>query len=124
MFWALLFAYLIILFGGGEGLAKDISKPVKQHVQDEARMKRILAINEAMLKEEAKLAENISKTRKSMAKLNRNRSTSGDELQAVFIAVEQKRTEAREKILDGRFKMKALMTAEEWSKVFADQPEE
>lgn len=124
MIWALLFGYLIILMGGGEGLVKDISKPVKQYIQDESGAKQILAINKAMLKEEAMLAKEIQTTRKAMAKLNRSRSTTGEELLAAFTAVEQRRSQAREQILEGRFQIRALMTNEEWDNVFTGPPEE
>ena len=96
MLIAMLFAFLFSS-GGVEGLVQDISKPVKQHVQDKAAMKQILVLNEEMRKEDAALAKDIATARKSLAKLNQNRLTSEAELAAVFAELEQKRANARDK---------------------------
>lgn len=124
MIWAILFACIFMMFGGDAGLVKDLSKPVKQHVQDDGKIKEILTLNEAMMKEEAAFAKAVKEARKSLAKLNRDRLTSAEEFQAVFTPLQQQRAETREKIVADLFRMKALMTADEWCKVFADQPEE
>ena len=124
MIWAILFATIFMMLGGDAGLVKDLSKPVKQHVQDEAKVKEILALNEAMMKEEAAFSKGVKEARKTLAKLNRDRLTSAEELQAVFTTLQKQRAETREKMVDDLFRMKALMTADEWSRVFADQPGE
>jgi hypothetical protein len=115
MLWALLFYYLFS--SGTHGLVKDIAKPVKQYVHDETRAKQIIATNKEMQSEEAALDKDTKKIKKRLAKLNENRLTSEEEFQALFAALDQKNADAREKILDSRFKMKGLMTAEEWNNV-------
>ena len=118
MLFALLFLYL---FGGSgvDGMVKDIAKPVKEYVQDKAKAKQIIAINEEMLGEEAALRKDTGKAKKQVAKINGNRLASEAEFAEVFAVLDQKRAEAREKILENRFKMKELMTAGEWSRVYA-----
>jgi hypothetical protein len=120
MLWAILFLYLYSHFssGGGEGLVRDIAKPVKQYVQDEVKAKQIIAINKEMLNEEAAFVKDIVKAEIRLAKLNGNRLASEAEFIEIFAALDQKRAGAREKILYNRFKMKGLMTAEEWSNVY------
>ena len=117
----LLLIYLATLLGGGglAGLVPDIQKPVKEYVQDAAKVKEILALNEAMLDTEAALQKDLKAAKKSLAKLNGKRQSSTAEFVAVFAAMDQQRAAAREKIVADRFKMKALMTAEEWRNVYA-----
>jgi hypothetical protein len=116
----ILLVYLASLFGGGVvGLVQDIKKPVKEYVQDKAAVKQILVLNAGMLDTEAALQKDLKAAKKSLAKLNGNRLASEAEIVAVFAAFDQKRAEARTKIVDDRFKMKELMTAEEWGKVYA-----
>ena len=51
-----------------------------------------------------------------------NKKVTDAELVAVYAAYDQKRLGARVKIADDRFKMKALMTAEEWGKIYTVKP--
>ena len=117
----ILLIYLATLFGGGglAGLVPDIQKPVKEYVQDAAKVKEILALNETMLDTEAALQKDLKAAEKSLAELNGNRQTTAAEFVAVFAAMDQLRAVAREKIVADRFKMQALMTAEEWRNVYA-----
>jgi len=117
----ILLIYLASLFGGGavESLVIDITKPVKTVVQDQARVKQILAINAEMLKAEAALQKEFKAAKKTLAELNGNRMTSEAEIVAVFAAFDLKRAEARAKIVENRSKMMALMSAEEWRNVYA-----
>jgi hypothetical protein len=117
MLWAMLFYYLST---GSSGLVFDISEPVKQHVRNETTIKQIIAINEEMLKAEASLQNDTVKAKKQIAKINLNRHASEKEFAEAFAALDEKRARAREKILDGRFKMRELMTAEEWGSVYAE----
>jgi hypothetical protein len=118
MLWALLFYYLFSS-SGSDGLVKDIAKHVKEYVHDEATAKQIIAINKEMIREDTTIEKEIAKIKKKLSKLNANRLTSEPEYDAVFTTLDQKRADAREKILDGRFKMKGLMTAAEWNNVYA-----
>ena len=113
--------YLVTLFCGGasDGLVVDIQKPVKEYVQDKAKVKEILVLNEAMLDADAAFQKELKAAKKSLAELNGNRQASEAELAAVFTTLDQKRAAARATILDDRFKMKALMTADEWRNVYA-----
>ena len=121
MLIAMLIYYISSLFGGGssDGLVKDIAKPVKEYVQDAAKVKQILAINKEMLVTEETFAKDIAKAKESLEELNGNRQTTAAEIVAIFADMDQKRAAAREMIVADRFKMQALMTAEEWRKVYA-----
>jgi hypothetical protein len=114
-----LLIYLATLFGGGTGLVIDIKKPVKEYVQDKAKVKEILVLNAAMLDTEAALQKDLKTAKKSLAKLNGNRLASESEIVAAFEAFDQKRADARARIVDDRFKIKGLMTVDEWRNVYA-----
>ena len=117
MLWAMLYYYLFSV--AGSGLVYDIEEPVKQHVKVEATVKQIIAINKEMLKEDAALVKATEKAKKELAKIHANRLASESDFAEAFAALDEKRALAREKILDGRFKMRELMTAEEWRSVYA-----
>jgi hypothetical protein len=118
----MLWAMLIYYFSSSSGmdlLVKDIEKPVKQYVQNEATAKQIISINKEMRSENESANKEIKAEKKLLAKVNRNRLATDAEFDEAFDAIDQMRATAREKILDGRFKMKELMTAGEWSDVYA-----
>ena len=100
----ILLIYLVSLLGGGagEGLVIDITKPVKEYVQDQAKVKEILVLNKEMLTAEAALQKELKASKKSLAELNGNRLSSEVEMVAVFAAFDQKRAEARAKFIRGR----------------------
>jgi hypothetical protein len=109
--------YFLFATSGGDGIVADIAKPVKQYVQDEAKAEQVIAINKKMLSEEAALKEDIAKAREQIAKRNGNRLASEAEFTKIFAALDQKRADFFKKLVDSRFKMKELMTAEEWRSV-------
>ena len=117
----MLIALYFLLFSTSslDALVIDIAKPVKQYVLVEATAKQILAINKEMLSDAADFEKDTKNTKKQLAKLNGNRLASESEFDNAFAALDQKRADARDKIVENRLKMKALMTAEEWSKVYA-----
>jgi len=118
MIWALLYLYF---FGGAsvDLSIMNIAKPVKQYVLDEVKAKEIIAINKAMMSEAAAVEKEIATAKKELVKLNGSRLTPPAEFNAAFAALERKRADARQRILDLRFKMKELMTAAEWNSVYA-----
>jgi hypothetical protein len=118
----MLWAMLIYYFSSSSGmdlLVKDIEKPVKQYVQNEATDKQIISINKEMRSENVSANKDIKEEKKLLAKVNRNRLATDAEFDEAFDAIDQMRATAHEKILDGRFKMKELMTAQEWTNVYA-----
>jgi ERCC4-related helicase len=116
----ILLIFLASLFGGGSsGLVQDVKKPVKEYVQDAAKVKALLVLNEEMLDTEAAFQKDLKAAKESLAELNLKRQSSEAEFVASFTAIDQLRAAAREKIVADRFQMKALMTAEEWRKVYA-----
>ena len=111
---------VFFLFGSSSsGLAVDITKPVKQIVEESARAKQIISINKDMLKEEAAFAKVLKKAKKQLAKLNRNRLTSESEFEELLLVLDQRRAEALSRIMADRFKIKELMTATEWGEVYS-----
>ena len=118
MLWALLFYYLFE--SGNANLVQDVSKPVKQQVQDEAKAKQIIEINKAMLKDSEVFASELKKAQKQLAELNKNRSTPESEFAALHAALEEKRIAARAQVVEGRFQMLALMTPEQWQAIHAE----
>ena len=117
MLWAILYFYLFGSSAGG-GLVKDISEPVKQNIKIEATAKQIIEINKKMLEEELDFNQTLLEARKQIAKINANRLASESEFIEVFAALDAQRAATREEILDNRFKMRELMSAEEWTRVY------
>jgi hypothetical protein len=118
----MLWAMLIYYFSSSSGmdlLVKDIEKPVKQYVQNEATAKQIISVNKEMRSENEFVNKDIKEEKKRLAKINGIRLATDAEFDEAFDAIDQMRATAREKILDGRFKMKGLMTAQEWTSVYA-----
>lgn len=111
---------VFFLFGSSSsGLVVDITKPVKQVIEESARANQIITINKDMLKEEATFAKAVEKAKKQLAKLNRDRLTPAAEFGELLLALDQRRTETFNSIVADRFKMKELMTAAEWSRVYS-----
>lgn len=120
MIWALLYVYF---FGSSNhGLVKDITNPVKKLVLDEAKAKEIIEINKAMLKADEALNKDLQKAQKQLAELNRNRLVPESEFANLHAALDQQRVEVRNKIVADRFRMKSLMTAEQWTAVYPPSP--
>ena len=117
----MLVALFLMMFSSGAGdfLVVDISKPVEQFVVDTVKAKQIIVINQAMLNDEAEFNKDYMAFKGQLVKINAKRLAIESEFEGVFATIDAKRTAAREKILDHRFKMKALMTADEWHKVHA-----
>lgn len=72
-----------------------------------------------MLQEEAAFAEVTAETKKRLADINTNRLAAESDFTEVFTKLDAQRTVAREKVLDNRFRMRELMSAEEWRNVYA-----
>jgi hypothetical protein len=117
-----LFYYLSTLFGGGEPLLVDIAKPVKQHVAAPERAKQILEINETMQAVASAYAKDYEAQRQSLLALHRLRTTTEVELNAAFAALDARRAAFRQQVIAERTALHALMTAEEWALVYAEQP--
>lgn len=117
----LILIYLATLFGSGTGLVPDIEQSVKKHIKDQARSEQILVLNAAMLDAEKALQQDIKVAKKSLAELNGNRQAAEADLVSVLATLDARRAAARAKILDDRFRMKALMTADEWHLVYTPE---
>ena len=116
MLWAMLYYFLS---GTSSGLIYDISDPVKQYLKVGAMASQIITINEEMLQEEAEFAEITAKAKQQLSEINTNRLASESDFTVVFTAQYQQLTASRNRILDQRFKMRELMSAEEWRNVYA-----
>jgi hypothetical protein len=111
--------YLYLSGGANSWLVYDISDPVKQYVVVAETREQVIALNEQMLKEEAAFTQESGKFKRQLATINSNRLATASEFAEVFAALDAQRDAARERILDRRFKMRALMSAEEWQNVYA-----
>ena len=120
MLIAAMLYYLVGLFGsGGDVLIIDVQKPLKQYVIDPARVAQLLAINETMQQQGEAFREKFSQQRKDLSELNSRRLTTEAEFAAVFASVDQNRSALRVQIVAERSRMKGLMSADEWAKVYA-----
>jgi hypothetical protein len=120
MLIAAMLYYLVGLFGsGGDVLIIDVQKPLKQYVIDPARVAQLLAINETMQQQGEAFRQKFSQQRKDLSELNSRRLTTEAEFAAVFASVDQNRSALRVRIVAERSRMKGLMSADEWAKVYA-----
>ena len=116
MIWVMLY---YLLSGSPSGLVYDISDPVEQYVAVKETAKQIISINKEMLQEEAKQVEVNTKAKTLLAAINANRLATESDIKAVLTEVEKQRIVARNRIIEMRFGMRDLMSAEEWRNVYA-----
>lgn len=126
MIVALIAAFLVLLGGGGshEYMPINIEKPVKEHVEDKDCRKAIMDASDELSKELTTIQKEVEGLLEDYSDVLDNFTSAPSE----FDDVAEQMTDQYEKICDKtvetRKKMRAQMTEEEWSAVFApDQPE-
>jgi len=114
--------FLLIHFGA---FSSAVSGPldqteahIKQYVGDDARRKQALAIVDQMKAESKAYSQKIEKSVDVLNKLTTKRTTPMSEIEhAGQPLISEDRANA-ERLLDLRFQLKSVLTADEWVKVF------
>ena len=118
----LIAALFVLLFSSGhgiDGLVHDFSARIGACIPDRTLAKQVTACNREMLEAEASFNEHAARARASLIELNRRRDVTTQELEAAFVSLDAERAKARDAAVAARFRMKALMTAEQWNCVHA-----
>ncbi len=123
MLLALLFM-LLMGPGGSEGRVVDVSTSVKEQVADPGKRKEILGILKKIQAEDLQSAKEVAAARAALVRLNRDRLCASEEMLAVYSDLDAKRSRSLQAILEERFRMKRLMTEEEWQRVHAADAED
>lgn len=126
MLIALLTAFLLLHFGShSSSVAVPFEQTmglVKANVADEARQKQALTIVEQMKSEATTYSERRQKSLEELVRLTSLRTTPMEEIQHAAQPLITDDRASAEKLLDLRFKLKTVLTASEWPKVFPAAP--
>ena len=122
MIWGTL-AILILLFGGGDGLAfylTNLKSDVKEHVQDKARQEIILDTSKALAKDLAALAGEIDDHFEDLVEVHSEYDSVASDFDEATAQLKADQKELSRLVLDARDVMHEQMTKEEWAAVFAE----
>jgi len=105
---------------GGDGLSIDDFKDrIKDTISDKARVEQINGILDEMEELAKDYDEELKSVGKRVSDYNKDYDAPEYGLQAIFADGIESSNAARAKFLDRHFKMKDLMTEDEWNKIFA-----
>jgi chromosome segregation ATPase len=111
-------ALFVILFGGGARL-DALEKAIKKHVDEPARVERaqeiISDVKEAITAKQSQIAE----IRKDITALDERHDATLQEYRKQYDLLDRAWSELDRKMLDARFRLKQVLTREEWNAAFA-----
>ena len=132
----LLSGVLVILFTGcssphhgnysrGQGdywnkASQDVSGLVEKHVRDPEKVKQVNAVMGEIITEIKSAREQHRQYHRALYELNANYSASPEEFTKILDELNNSRMRSSAKILGFRFKMKGLLTAQEWAGLSED----
>ena len=125
MLIAAITAFLLIHFGHSSGVVSpfdDAAALISKDVADEARRSQALKIVDEMKAEAKAYEEKRDKSTADLAKLIAQRGTPFAEVQRAVQPLFSEDRASAERLLDLRFKLKSVLTADEWAKVFPAPP--
>jgi predicted nucleic acid-binding Zn-ribbon protein len=111
-------ALVLMLFGGGARL-DALEKAIKNHVEDSTRVERAQEIIEDVRAAIAAEKSQILDIRKDITALDERHDATVEEYRKQFDRLNRAWTELDQKLLDARFRLKQVLTREEWNAVFA-----
>lgn len=125
MLIALLTTFLILHFSAH---SSSVATPfehtnalIKQYVTDETRQKQALALVDQMKTQSTDYAQRREKSSDALVKLAAKRATPVSEIENAAKPLIADDRATAEKLLDLRFRLKSVLTADEWAKVFPAQ---
>jgi Spy/CpxP family protein refolding chaperone len=99
---------------------QDVSGLVEKHVQDPEKVKQVNAVMGEIITEIKSAQEQHRQYHRALYELNANYSASPEEFTKILDELNNSRMRSAAKILGLRFKMKALLTAQEWAGLSED----
>ncbi len=113
---------IILLMGGGGFSFEDALKPLaEQAILDKDLRKQVLAVAKEMDKERKDLAKHLKETSKELNEKNKNYDTTPEDFSMRYAKSDQAREKAQNNVIELRFKMKELLTAEQWEALFGNK---
>ena len=110
---------IILLMGGSSFSFEKALKPsVEEAIPDKDLRKAVLNIAKEMDEERKSFSDSMKEHGSDLSDLNRKRTLSSADYDKFFEGTDKRRDEARQRTIDLRFKMKALLTAEQWETIF------
>jgi hypothetical protein len=119
---ALVTALMLIFWPRSSALFAQLDQAeerIKKDVNDEERRKQALAIVQKMKAAEKDDADARKKTVDTLTDLLNKRDSTVAEIEAAARPLDEQDLVASEKYLDGRFELTKVLTATEWTEVFA-----
>lgn len=118
MFWIMMY---MILFGGSfvpELTLVPYEKAIIQTVEDKARLQTIMSLHDEMATQEEALISFMKEQYAELITLSRNHSVDYDRFRDIFERMDSERDTYQQSLIDKRFRLKELMSREEWEAVF------
>lgn len=95
--------------------SQDVSGLVEKHVKNPETVKQVNVVMGELITEIKSAREQQRQAHRALYELNANYSASPEEFTKILDELNNNRMRSSAKILGLRFKMKALLTAEEWT---------
>ncbi|MEP7150211.1 MAG: hypothetical protein ABI856_00750 [Nitrospira sp.] len=99
---------------------QDVSGLVEKHVQDPEKVKQVNVVMGEIITEIKSAREQHRQYHRALYELNANYAASPDEFTTILDELNNSRMRSSAKILGLRFKMKGLLTAQEWAGLSED----
>ncbi len=99
---------------------KDVSGLVEKHVKDPEKVKQVNVVMGEIITEIKSAREQHREYHRALYELNANYAASPDEFTKILDELNNSRMRSSAKILGLRFKMKGLLTAQEWTGLSED----
>ena len=118
MFWAMMY---LLLFGGS--LNPELSvipdeETFRNAVNAPQRLEQILAIRKEVKIAEQDLSATTEDSYEELAQLTSQHGADLEQFRVIFAELDQIRLDAQKTLINYRFRLKELMTREEWKKVY------
>ena len=127
----MLVASLSLLIGmllGGQNISayivEDLPKEIKANVDDKEKQKEILSITKAYEKEFKGVQKDLKKSKKQMKKLNLDRNTTPESINAVLDEADNSWKEVQTLGLKSRSAVLEMLSQEEWSGIISKSLED
>lgn len=99
---------------------QDVSGLVEKHVRDPEKVKQVNVVMGEIITEIKSAREQHRQYHRALYELNANYAASPDEFTTILDELNNSRMRSSAKILGLRFKMKGLLTAQEWAGLSED----
>lgn len=115
---------IALLTGGGSDIpvfiVDDLSKEIKNHVDDKERKKEILSVLKDYEKEFKKSQKNLGKEKKKLKKLNTDRNSPEGSMDIVLNDASEIWSDLKTSAVQKRVEVQGLLTEEEWQNIIAE----